>query len=293
MREDKRIALVLGGGGPVGIAWEAGLIAGLADAGVDLARVDRVIGTSAGAIVGAHLAVTGSVDELYAAQDKPLEELSAPPDFNRLMAAMTLARVLHRTVEGQNRSVAKAALKLKLGGEQEWIARIAAAMPEAAKQGDGWPERELIVTAIDTATGELKLWERGSGVPLPLAVASSCSVPTIFPFVQIEGRVYMDGGMGSPTNAALAAGFGTVIIMDPIARMLGRQSPLGAETKALEAGGARVLSFIFDDATEEVSAKNFMDASRSGLVAEAGRGQAGRWLAASPEAADALGSLRR
>src|SRR5215217_8191099 len=50
-------ALVLGGGGPVGVAWEVGLLAGLADAGVDLADADRIIGTSAGSIVGARLAL--------------------------------------------------------------------------------------------------------------------------------------------------------------------------------------------------------------------------------------------
>ena len=49
-------ALVLGGGGPVGVAWEAGLLAGLAEAGVDLSDADRIVGTSAGSIVGARLA---------------------------------------------------------------------------------------------------------------------------------------------------------------------------------------------------------------------------------------------
>src|SRR5258708_25357181 len=48
-------ALVLGGGGPVGIGWEAGLLAGLADAGVALGDADLVVGTSAGSVVGAQL----------------------------------------------------------------------------------------------------------------------------------------------------------------------------------------------------------------------------------------------
>ena len=45
-------ALVLGGGGPVGIAWESGLVAGLAQGGVDLGRADFTMGTSAGSFVG-------------------------------------------------------------------------------------------------------------------------------------------------------------------------------------------------------------------------------------------------
>ena len=46
-------ALVLGSGGIVGIAWEIGVLAGLAEHGVDLGEADLVIGTSAGAVVGA------------------------------------------------------------------------------------------------------------------------------------------------------------------------------------------------------------------------------------------------
>ena len=36
-------ALVLSGGGPVGIAWETGLIAGLAEGGVDLSSADFIV----------------------------------------------------------------------------------------------------------------------------------------------------------------------------------------------------------------------------------------------------------
>ncbi|MBV9905299.1 MAG: patatin-like phospholipase family protein, partial [Alphaproteobacteria bacterium] len=49
-------ALILGGGGPVGIAWEIGLAAGLEEGGVKLAQADRIVGTSAGSFVGAALA---------------------------------------------------------------------------------------------------------------------------------------------------------------------------------------------------------------------------------------------
>ena len=41
-------ALVLGGGGSVGNAWEIGVIAGLFDAGLDVTEADLIIGTSAG-----------------------------------------------------------------------------------------------------------------------------------------------------------------------------------------------------------------------------------------------------
>ena len=44
-------AIVLGGGGVTGIAWEVRVLAGLRSAGVDL-NADAVFGTSAGSFVG-------------------------------------------------------------------------------------------------------------------------------------------------------------------------------------------------------------------------------------------------
>src|SRR5689334_5539449 len=59
-------ALVLGGGGPAGIAWEVGLMAGLHAGGVDVRRADFVLGTSAGAFIGAQL--TTGIDPQVLAQ---------------------------------------------------------------------------------------------------------------------------------------------------------------------------------------------------------------------------------
>lgn len=56
MSDDRR-ALALGGGGLTGIAWMYGLLAGLLADGVDLRDADLVVGTSAGSVVGANLAV--------------------------------------------------------------------------------------------------------------------------------------------------------------------------------------------------------------------------------------------
>ncbi|WP_278255774.1 hypothetical protein [Nocardioides convexus] len=50
-----RRALVLGGGGSTGNAWLLGVLAGLADAGLDPTAADLVIGTSAGATTAAQV----------------------------------------------------------------------------------------------------------------------------------------------------------------------------------------------------------------------------------------------
>src|ERR1700735_1602299 len=64
-------ALVLGGGGVTGAAWELGLLAGLAGLGVDLAAADLVVGTSAGAVTGAQLRSGVALDSLYERQLTP------------------------------------------------------------------------------------------------------------------------------------------------------------------------------------------------------------------------------
>src|ERR1700742_2996169 len=61
-------ALVLGAGGPTGAAWELGILAGLADKGVDVTDADRVIGTSAGSAVGAQVTAGLPIEQLYQAQ---------------------------------------------------------------------------------------------------------------------------------------------------------------------------------------------------------------------------------
>lgn len=53
------------GCGVTGIAWEVGLLAGLAEGGVDLGTADLVVGTSAGSVVGAQLISGTPIEDLY------------------------------------------------------------------------------------------------------------------------------------------------------------------------------------------------------------------------------------
>ena len=85
-----------------------------------------------------------------------------------------------------------------------------------------WPERPLVVTAVDTETGEFTTFDRDSGVPLVSAVAASCAVPGVYPPVTIDGRRYMDGGMRSAANADLAQGYDRLVVLAPIRGASGR-----------------------------------------------------------------------
>ena len=72
-------ALVLGGGGPVGIAWEVGLAAGLEEGGVKIADANRIVGTSAGSFAGAALASGRPAEALVRAQVDESQRIPVDP----------------------------------------------------------------------------------------------------------------------------------------------------------------------------------------------------------------------
>src|SRR6185437_2240482 len=81
-------ALVLGGGGVAGIAWELGILLGLRDAGVDVTDADRIVGTSAGAAVAAQVLSGVPLEELYERQLSPallVSEIRADLDPEQMM----------------------------------------------------------------------------------------------------------------------------------------------------------------------------------------------------------------
>ena len=110
--EVPRVGLVLGGGGTIGAAYHAGVLAALHhDLGWDARRAEVVVGTSAGSLVGgllrlgvppddlAALTVGGSALQSHPAVVKALVERPALPPFTLLVCA-TRRRDCHRTVFG-------------------------------------------------------------------------------------------------------------------------------------------------------------------------------------------------
>ena len=88
-------ALVLGGGGVAGVAWETGLLVGLAEAGIDVRNADLFVGTSAGSTVAAQITSGRPLDELFQRQVDPAlqtQELAPPPGFiEEMLAGFTRA----------------------------------------------------------------------------------------------------------------------------------------------------------------------------------------------------------
>jgi NTE family protein len=195
-------ALVLGAGGLAAIAWETGLLAGLAREGVDLADAELVVGTSAGSTVAAQLGGPRDLEALVAAQlDPETSELTPDRDPERIAER---AAVWDGLAEGGDVLAARrriGAIALATPTVDEAARR---AVVEARLGGADWPERPLLIPAVDARTGRLIVFDRHSGVSLVDAVAASCAVPGMWPPVTIAGRRYVDGGVRSGTNADLA-----------------------------------------------------------------------------------------
>jgi NTE family protein len=241
-------ALVLAGGGVAGVAWELGVIVGLRDAGVDVRDADVVIGTSAGSVVGAQILSGADLDALYAAQSQPSAE--RPADLGPLM--MLLGRELRGLTDPTEIRIRMGALALRAEtiSEEERLRVVAARLPSP-----DWPERRLIITAVDALTGELVTFSEDSGVALVDAVAASCAVPGIWPPTTIGGRRYIDGGVRSPSNADLAEGYQALVI-----------TPFRTDEPM---AGSVVIGP--DDASAAAIGPNPLDPERRAASAEAGR----------------------
>jgi NTE family protein len=230
------VALVLGGGGAAGNAWEIGIIAGLAEAGLDLTEAaDLVIGTSAGATAAAQVRSGIPPADLLASvlsppaqpagqsRERPPPSLPMATVFERMRAigaAATSAADLQRAM-GAFGLESDAVLGPAAEGQRR--AMVAARLPRP-----DWPDRPMIIVAIDAHTGELAALDRDSGAGLADAVTASCALPGLVPTHSINGTRYIDGGVRSADNADLASGYANVVVL----------SPLGGRTRTAPEPGA-------------------------------------------------------
>jgi NTE family protein len=283
----KRV-LVLGGGGAVGVAWEWGIVAGLQRAGCDLSAIDAIVGTSAGAIVGAQLAAgrTSFVSTANAAGEAPAPapaiDLSQPDTQLVLREIYRLWVAMESTTTEQVAAIGKLAGGLHREHEERWVRYITQSIDVAV-----WPERRLLVAAVDTLTGERRIFERDDGVALGRAVAASSAVPGVFPSVELGGHRYMDGQAHSSTNADVVAPFkpAQVLIAMPTniatARGIGRHAErmLASEVALLQGLGCTVVTRT--PSAEEAShfGSSLMNPRYSGAAFSAGL-EAGRAWAA-------------
>ena len=206
-------AVVLGPGGVLGTAWLAGLAAGLRREGFDLGKADLIVGTSAGAIVGAVLAAGRDLEGLAALPEGDAEP-AVTTDHERLNEVFA---VLGDSTLDQATALARVgrlALAAETGTDAAYVDRMERLIGTPA-----WPDGRLLIPAVDVETGRAVVWDGSSGVSLATAVASSSAFPANAPPITINGRRYMDGALRSGTNADVAADIETVIVVEPLAHL--------------------------------------------------------------------------
>ncbi|MBV8292912.1 MAG: patatin-like phospholipase family protein [Mycobacterium sp.] len=269
-------ALVLGGGGVAGIAWETGILQGIADESAATARAlldsDVLVGTSAGSAVVAQVGSGLSLEDLFARQVRGTSAEIDPGVGVDAVTELFLAALSQpdATAVQKRQRIAAVALATETVAESVRRSVIAQRLPTHA-----WPDRVLRVTAIDTATGELVVFERDSGVDLVDAVAASCAVPGVWPPVTIGDRRFMDGGIGSTINLDVADDCDVDVVLVPAG--VSAPSPFGAGPAAeIAAFGGPVLGVFADDESLAAFGPNALDPRCRIGSAEAGRAQGRR-----------------
>src|SRR6185437_15559133 len=310
MMRSRPDVLVLGGGGVLGEAWMMGVLSGIEDAtGFDLRDCDHYVGTSAGAIVAAHLVAGQSPrrpssfegDEEPSAGSggaRPVDGLAAAglAAARRAgawaMAAAATFAPLALGLAAPGGAIARAVLLRRLPRPNQTLSDLHRNIERLAPRFDG----RLRVAAVDRRNGRRVVF--GSpGSPrasVPAAVAASCTVPWLFAPVTIGGREYVDGGVWSPTNLdAAPAGRDThVLCLNPTASIQGSnnlmtvvrgvsRTAVSVEALALRRRGAAVQMLAPSLECAEAMGANFMDREPRGRVLAAGYRQGLRFVTES------------
>lgn len=287
--------LVLGAGGVLGEAWLMGVLAGIEDAtGFDLRGCEYFVGTSAGAIVAAHL----TAGHAPRRPPSPGAELELPPSRTAGPLAVAALRAARRAgsfalatsamfaplalgASAPGGALMRAALLRRLPRPPDTLDELRHEVDRSGAQFDG----RLRVVTVDRRSGR-RIVFGSPGAPhasVGEAVAASCTVPWLFAPVKIGEREFVDGGIWSPTNLDVApAGRDTyVLCLSPAARIVGSdslvalvrnvaQSAVSLEALALRRRGASVRNVSPNVESAGVMGTNFMDREPRGRVLAAG-----------------------
>ena len=272
MRAAGERALVLHGGGSAGNAWEIGVIAGLFDAGLDVTEADLIIGTSAGSTAAAQITSATPTELLAAILTAAPQERTGPvrsgggrvpigPVADHMERTSRIIAAAEDAAD-MRRRMGAAALEMDAAsdgsGQTRWRDTVAARLPSQR-----WPERTMLITAVDALTGEPVVFDRHSGVDLVDAVAASTANGFGVPPYRIGGNRYIDGGYRRNENADLAAGYGRVLVLSPFGgrsrHPLEWGMHLAAQADELRARGSNVETIFPDGNSLSAFGVNMMD----------------------------------
>lgn len=279
-----RVGLVLGAGGTAGEAFHRGVVRAMDDFGVDARAVDIIVGTSAGALVAASL-------RRYAPdRPQPAASRSGRRAPSQRGLVLDLAR---RPRQGLNALL----LRPEFTTGRLDVSFIAEGLRR--RHGTSWPAAKLWIVAVRRRDGRRVVFGSPGAPPVDVgsAVAASCAIPAYFAPIQIDGVDYIDGGVHSPTNADLLAGYDLdlVVVSSPLSVDVRSARPrvdlpirlrfqqfLRGETWTLRRRGLRIVTIEPDITTLQAMGLNMMSARRIDKVEDHAYQHARRRLQAVP-----------
>jgi NTE family protein len=317
-----RTGLVLGAGGIVGQAYQAGVLAAVEqEVGWDPRSADIIVGSSAGSVMGSALRLGVAASDMAAsltggemspsgtaffdALDGADAELPSPTAADllrrwRFPSRALVARAMRRPWALRPTAVASTLLP---AGRYDLRERTAVLDPLA----DGWPPGLWICTVRRDHGRRVVFGRPGSPTALlSEAVAASCAIPGYFAPVRIGTREYVDGGVHSPTNADVLAHahLDTVVVVSSMSAAHGRSGHADApvrwamhrrleqEVRRLRSRGTEVIRFEPSPSTVDAMGLNAIADDRSGAVADVAYADAAAH-AASPRTAFRFAPLLR
>jgi len=207
-QSSRGITLVLGGGGFKGMS-HVGVLEVLEAEGI---RIERIVGTSAGALIGAAYAHRGQAGEVRAR----VERFVSSDAFQRKgfvsFGGGGPDSLLSRVVSGIKRQVALERMfrRSSAFGSSALRFVVRSIVPNVPLEDMAIP---MAVAALDLLHAEEVLLTDG---PATSAVCASSSVPGFFPPVERDGRMLVDAGIVNnlPTRAARSLGASRIVAVD-------------------------------------------------------------------------------
>ena len=241
-----RLGLVLAGGGVIGGMYEVGVLAALEERVLSPARrdFDIYVGCSAGSVVASIMANGVRASELYRILD---EDLADPLNFQRTAvyatnsfrrAAAQFVRFVWAVAKNATTGLRTSIPDMLARAERDFPAGFfSLEQLEQYMRGTfaargltnsfGALRRTLLIPAVDLGRAERVVFGRGelAAVPISHAVAASSAIPGFFEPFTINGRDYVDGGVGFSGHADLVADAGAdvVVVVNPLVPTLDEQ----------------------------------------------------------------------
>lgn len=252
---------------------------GMADAGLDVRNADLFVGTSSGSRVALHLASGVAHEDALQRRVQPGPPSSERPptlDWAAIRDGVARAKEAGGSTTEILRRIGALALAAAPGASpSSRRAIIAAQLPV-----ETWPDKRLLIAAVNADTGERRAFDRDCGIDVVDAVIAT-TASFGMPPVLFQGAHYVDGGFYCTDNADLATGFERVLILAlkrPPEIPSTSVVSLDETVSALRESGSTVEVIQPDEEALAAfaAAGGFMNPSISAPAARAGRAQGRR-----------------